>query len=166
MKNTMWGGWRGLYSISSVCTDFSCSQLSALDNNNVIHLPADEGHIPWGWGWLFSLLFPGRKSSAHPFCTWCPERVALFLVIFKVSVCLYVYVCVSRSVMSDSLQPHGPQASLSMEFFRQEYWRGLPSPPPGDLPNPGIKPHSPALQADSLPLELPGKPQSAWSSRQ
>ena len=62
--------------------------------------------------------------------------------------------------MSDSLQPHGPQASLSMEFFRQEYWRGLPSPPPGDLPDPGIKPQSPALQADSLPSELPGMPQS------
>jgi len=46
-----------------------------------------------------------------------------------------------------------------MEFFRQEYWSGLPFPPPGDLPDPGIKPRSPALQADSLPSELLGKPQ-------
>ena len=38
------------------------------------------------------------------------------------------------------------QAPLSMEFSRQEYWSGLPFPPPGDLPNPGIKPKSPALQ--------------------
>ena len=37
-----------------------------------------------------------------------------------------------------------------MEFFRQEYWSGLPFPFPGDLPDPGIKPGSPALQADSL----------------
>ena len=37
-----------------------------------------------------------------------------------------------------------------MEFSRQEYWSGLPFPPPGDLPDPGIKPGSPALQADSL----------------
>ena len=44
------------------------------------------------------------------------------------------------------------QAPLSMAFSRQEYWSGLPCPPPGDLPNPGIKPRSPALQADSLPL--------------
>ena len=44
------------------------------------------------------------------------------------------------------------QATLSMGFFRQEYWSGLPFPPPGDLPNPGIEPASPALQADSLPL--------------
>ena len=43
-------------------------------------------------------------------------------------------------------------------FSRQEYWSGLPLPPPGDLPNPGIKPVSPALQVDSLPLAPPGKP--------
>ena len=40
-----------------------------------------------------------------------------------------------------------------MEFSRQEYWSGLPFPSPGDLPDPGIKPRSPALQADSLPSE-------------
>ena len=50
------------------------------------------------------------------------------------------------------------QAPLSMGFSRQEYWSGLPFPSPGDLPNPGIKPRSPALQADSLPTELQGKP--------
>ena len=44
-----------------------------------------------------------------------------------------------------------------MEFSRQEYRSGLPFPSPGDLPNPRIKPGSPALQADSLPSEPPGK---------
>ena len=44
------------------------------------------------------------------------------------------------------------QAPLSMGFPRKEYWSGWPFPSPGDLPNPGIKPTSPALQADSLPL--------------
>ena len=44
------------------------------------------------------------------------------------------------------------QAPLSLGFSRQEYWNGLPCPPPGDLPHLGIKPKSPALQADSLPL--------------
>ena len=44
------------------------------------------------------------------------------------------------------------QAPLSMGFSRQESWSGLPFPPPGDLPDPGIKPRSPALQADALPL--------------
>ena len=46
-----------------------------------------------------------------------------------------------------------------MEFTRQEYWSELPLPSPGDLPHPGIKPRSPALQADSLPSEPPGEPQ-------
>ena len=50
------------------------------------------------------------------------------------------------------------QASQSMGFSRQEYWSGLPFPSPGDLPNPGIEPGSPALQADALPTEPPGKP--------
>ena len=50
------------------------------------------------------------------------------------------------------------QAPQSMKFSRQEYWSGLPSPSPGDLPNPGIKPGPPALQADNLPSEPPGKP--------
>ena len=49
-------------------------------------------------------------------------------------------------------------APLSTEFFRQEYWSGLPFPSLGDLPYPGIIPGSPALQADALPTELPGKP--------
>ena len=49
------------------------------------------------------------------------------------------------------------QASLSMGFTKQEYWNGLPFPSPGDLPNPGIKPGSPALLANSLPSEPPVK---------
>ena len=50
------------------------------------------------------------------------------------------------------------QAPLSMGFPRQEYYRGLPFPSPRDLPNRGIEPRSPALQADALPPEPPGKP--------
>ena len=45
-----------------------------------------------------------------------------------------------------------------MRFPRQEYWSSLPFPSPGDLPDPGIEPRSPALQADSLLTEPPGKP--------
>ena len=47
-----------------------------------------------------------------------------------------------------------------MGFFRQEYWSGLPFPPPEDLPDPGIEPWTPAMQADSLPFEPPGKPKN------
>ena len=49
------------------------------------------------------------------------------------------------------------KAPLSMEFSRKEYWSGLPFPSPGDFPDPGIKPRSPALQVDALPSEPPGK---------
>ena len=49
------------------------------------------------------------------------------------------------------------QASQSMGFSRQEYWSGLPFPSPGDLPDPGIEPRSPALRADSLLSEPRGK---------
>ena len=49
------------------------------------------------------------------------------------------------------------QAPPSMGFSRQEYWSGLPFPSPGDLPNPGIEPGSPTLQADSLLSQPPGK---------
>ena len=68
--------------------------------------------------------------------------------------------CVAHLVMSDSENPWtvARQAPLSMEFFRQEYWSGLPFPPPGDLPHPMIEPGSPALQVDSLPSEHQGSP--------
>ena len=87
------------------------------------------------WLWPFRLLFSPKDSCD--------------------------YIVLSQSVVSDSLQPHGLQPAKLLcpwGFSRQEYWRGLP--PPGDLPNPGIEPRSPALQADSLPSEPPGKPKS------
>ena len=66
----------------------------------------------------------------------------------------------SRSVVSDSLQPLGLQPARLLcpwGFSRQEHWSGLPCPS-GNLSDPEIDPGSPALQADSLPAELPGKP--------
>ena len=67
------------------------------------------------------------------------------------SVAMIKYVCVSGSVVSNSLQFHGlyvtSQAPLSMGFSRPEYWGGLPFPSPGNLPDPGIKPRSPMVLA-------------------
>ena len=68
--------------------------------------------------------------------------------------------------MSDSLatpRTVAGQAALSMGFSRQEYWSGLPFPPPGDLPNPGMEFTSPVLQADSFPLSQQGS-QSGFRS--
>ena len=69
-------------------------------------------------------------------------------------------VACTYSVMSDSVTPRTVthQALLSLQFPRQQYWSGLPFPTPKDLPDPGIEPASPALQADSLPTESPMKP--------
>ena len=58
------------------------------------------------------------------------------------------------------------QPPLSTGVSRKEYWSGLPCPPPGDLPNPEIEPGSPALQAASLPAELPGKPEFVYTHLQ
>ena len=66
---------------------------------------------------------------------------------------------VSHSVVSDSLWSPwtvAHQASLSMEFSRRQYWSGLSFPPPGDLPDSGIEPGSPALRTDSSPSEPSG----------
>ena len=81
--------------------------------------------------------------------------------------CVY-YTCQSFSRVQLFASPRtvARQASLSMEFSRQKYWSELPFPSPGDLPNPGIKPRSPALQADSLPSEPPRKPEQVIKSLQ
>ena len=77
---------------------------------------------------------------------------------------LLFYYCwlVAKSCLSlATLWAVACQAPLCMNFPRQEYWSGLPFPPPGNLPDPGIESWSPALQADSLPSEPPGKPLSS-----
>ena len=70
-------------------------------------------------------------------------------------VCVQLFSCV-RLFVAPGTVAH--QASLSMKFSRQEHWSGISFPPPEDLPNPGIKPASPALQMDSFTAELLGKP--------
>ena len=74
---------------------------------------------------------------SQPICTWCWSISHIWLAVIPWTV--------SR------------QIPLSLEFFRQEYWSGLPFPSPGNL-DPGIETRSPTLQADSLPSEPPGKP--------
>ena len=71
-------------------------------------------------------------------------------VLFSFCVCVKL---LSRVRFFATLWTVARQAPLSMGFSRQEYWSGLPFPSPGDLPNPGIEPGSPALQADALSSE-------------
>ena len=72
--------------------------------------------------------------------------------------CLFFRLNCPERKKSEVMTLYYPVDPLSMGFSRQEYWSGLPFPSTGDLPEPDIKPGSPALQADSLPSELVGKP--------
>ena len=68
-----------------------------------------------------------------------------------------MYVCVSRSVMSDPVDSSLPGSLCPWDFPRQEYWSGYPFISPGDLSGLGTEPRFPILQADSLPSEPSGK---------
>ena len=101
------------------------------------------GLIPaWGTN-ILQALWHSQKNKI---------KISLYIYIHTY-IHIYIGICIerSRSVVSNS-------APSSMGFSRQEYWSGLPFPSPVDHPNPGIKPGSPTLQADSLPSEPPGNP--------
>ena len=80
-----------------------------------------------------------------------PETITALLISYKWNLLIHVRLFAAPWTLSC-------QAPLSMEFSRQKYWRCLPFPSPGNLPNQGIEPRYAALQVDSLSSELPGKP--------
>ena len=101
---------------------------------------------------LLLLGYKQREGRGY-YITYNSSNLRGIIVVQQMQACSVI------SVESNSLQPQwtiARQAPLSMDWFsRQEYWSGLPCPPPGDLPDPGIyrrSPVFPALQADSLPL--------------
>ena len=90
-------------------------------------------------------------SPGHAKSSLFVKLSPLFREVFPLMLLSYVQLCVTPWTVAR-------QAPLSMEFSRQEYRSRLPFPSPEDLPDLGIKPESPALQADSLLTELPEKP--------
>ena len=94
-----------------------------------------------------------QGDNMQPCCTPFPS-----LSQSVVSCNILTVVCVRHSVMFATSWTVARQASLSVEFSRQKYWSGLPFPFPGDLPDPKIKPMSPALWVNSLLSESVGKP--------
>jgi len=121
------------------------------------------------WKWLTHTIDSYYTHQRHP----PPQVVRLYsrywlscLIQFKARWKLQCVLCcavLSCSVMSNSLQLYGllPTRLLCpWGFSRQEYWSGLPCPPPGDLPSPGTETRSPSLQVDSLPPKPPGKPKN------
>ena len=91
----------------------------------------------------------GRWTVIH----WTTREVLLNL--FKP--CIHG-VCAKSLQFFATLWTMTRQSPLSIGFSRQEYWSGLPCPPPGDHPNPGMEARSPGLQTNSLPSEPPGNP--------
>ena len=91
--------------------------------------------------------FPNLKKETH-------------IQVQKARVCMLVHF--SRVQLFVILWTIVHQSPLSMGFSRHEYWSGLPCPPPGDLPDPKIKPESAALQVDSLPLSHWGSPMKTF----
>ena len=91
-------------------------------------------------------------------------HVSVYLCVCVCVVCVYLFVCISkvkslsRVQLFATLWAVAHQAPPSMEVSRQVDGSGLPFPSPGDLPDPGMEPRSPALQADALFSEPPGKP--------
>ena len=109
--------------------------------------------LPWGV-WLKENLPESRNYSACHNCKiYAISDIFFFLLAHSHIVVVDMLSCVQ---LSSILWPIACQAPLSMEFSRQEYWSGLPFPPPEDLPDAGIEPESsvaPALQIDFLPAE-------------
>ena len=119
--------------------------------------PGESGDINRNsLGWLFAISF----LSLFLFLLSFLDSQTLFplagsLQSRAVDAC--VLSCFSCVLLLTTLWTVAHQAPLSMTFFRQEYWSGLPFPAPGDLIDPGMEPRSPALQANSLPSEPPEK---------
>ena len=117
----------------------------------------------WTWSWFLSHWAGRSQSIAHKKPWWIQtiwfhhdSRRAVFLSWH--SHYLTYSESLSRVWLSAIVWTVAHQAPRSIVFSRQEYWSGLPCPSPGDLPDPGIEPVSPALQVNSLPTQAPRKP--------
>ena len=125
-----------------ISPEYLCkSGISVLSGTSVLHLLRKT----WFFAKATAVLHSHPQYMRVPVS---PHQHLLLFVVLVTQSCL--------TLLTQWTVAH--QAPLSMGFSRQEYWSGLPCPPPGDLPDPGIEPGFPALKADSLPTELWGKP--------
>ena len=144
-----WGVWSFSLQTFPGCLDRICLSESLLGpgGSPLPPLPSDP-HSPLLSSISLSVLRVFEHLPGCPFCSVPTEKR-------KVKSLSRVQVFVTPWTIAH-------QALLSMGFSRQEYWSGLPFPSPGDLPNPGIEPGSPALQADPLPSKPPGNSSIYW----
>ena len=103
------------------------------------------------YNWQVCTLWPLQPISSAPTPYLCNHWSVLCISACMLSHFTHIHLLLTLWTVAH-------QAPLSVEFPRQEHWSGVPFPPPGDLPDPGIEPTSPALQADSLALSHHGSP--------
>ena len=122
-------------------------------------LPRWQSICPCGWPFL--CLTDNNPKTPIPKLqiSWLYHNVHYILPLIRVKVKSESEVAESCQTLCDPMDCTF-LAPPSMGFSRQEYWSGLPFASPGDLPNPGIEPGSPTLQADALPSEPPGQSKS------
>ena len=125
--------------------------------------------IPWSLmscqaGFIFMLSEGIIALRTHVVSLWGSQQMSFQMLLLCQRLCSLLcgsevkWKSLSRVRLCATVWTVACQASLSVGFSRQQYRSGLPCPSLGDLPDPGIKPRSPALQADSLQFELPGRP--------
>ena len=147
---------KSLQSCPTLCDPMDCSP-----PGSAVHGDSPGKNTGVGWHALLQGIFPTQGSNSHLLCLLHWQMGSLAVVQLGKSPHIpwkwthQLLSCVRLFVTPWTV---ACQAPLSMEFFRQEYWSGLPFPPPGDLPNSEMEPGSPALQADALCSEPPGKP--------
>jgi len=110
------------------------------------------------WIQMVTMAHPGL-SSISPISFKVPNNSQLLIFHLPLSSCTTLCLTsLSHVLLFTTPWTVAHQAPVSMGFSRQEYWGGWPCPPLRDVPNPRMRPRAPALQADSLPAEPPGKP--------
>ena len=130
-------------------SDCALSSQIHQDSSHLIHLPNSKDHTPQ----------PLRNTASFPRTSWCSRPSSLVSGDYA---CVQSLSCAQLLATSWTA---ARQAPPSMGFPKQEYWSGLPFPPPGDLPDPGIKPVSPALAGGFFTTVPPEKPRgTAYSS--
>ena len=145
------------------CTELlSVTSKLILENTFCFHLKKSRGGGNKG---VYMKLGGTDKRNSGNFWRSGIDFIRKTWTLYFLGLVIYIMCCavLSRSGVSDSLRPHGLQPTRLLYpwgFSRQENWSALPCPAPGDLPNPGMKVRSPALQVNSSPTEPPVKPKN------
>ena len=162
-RRRVWQRMRWLYSITD-SKDMNLSKFQETEEDRGDWYAAVPGAAKsWTWlsDWTTTITQSIFAFNRKQFSSFCDLREKSLLIgdRFVLLACMFSYFsCVWLFVTPWTI---ACQAPLSMELSRQEYWNGLPCPPPGDLPDAGFEPESPmspALQGDTLPLSHQGRP--------